>query len=57
MNVIIGCIPFAIIGVLFYDNIKSLFNLQSVIIGFIVGGILLLVVETLFRKRIIPQII
>ncbi len=57
MNVIIGCIPFAIIGVLFYDNIKSLFNLQSVIIGFIVGGILLLVVETLFRKRIILQII
>ncbi|EGT3687305.1 undecaprenyl-diphosphate phosphatase [Clostridioides difficile] len=51
MNVIIGCIPFAIIGVLFYDNIKSLFNLQSVIIGFIVGGILLLVVETLFRKK------
>ncbi|MCC0645314.1 MULTISPECIES: undecaprenyl-diphosphate phosphatase [unclassified Clostridioides] len=51
INVIVGCIPFGIVGVIFYDNIKALFNLQSVIIGFIVGGILLLVIETLFRKK------
>lgn len=51
INVIVGCIPFAIVGVIFYDNIKALFNLQSVIIGFIVGGILLLVIETIFRKK------
>ncbi|MDU4890433.1 MAG: undecaprenyl-diphosphate phosphatase [Clostridium sp.] len=50
INVIIGSIPAGIIGMLFYDNIKSLFEPSAVIVGFIVGGILLLIIEYMFSK-------
>lgn len=51
INVIIGSIPAGIVGVLFYSKIKGLFKPEAVIVGFIVGGILLVVIENLFRKR------
>lgn len=51
INVLIGCIPMGVVGVVFYKQIKSLFNLQSVIVGLLVGGFLLLIVENFFRKR------
>ena len=51
INVIIGSIPCGIVGVLFYSKIKSLFRPEAVIVGFIVGGILLIVIENMFRKR------
>lgn len=51
INVIIGSIPAAITGFLFYDKIKTLFTPVAVIYGFIVGGILLIVIENIFRKR------
>ena len=51
INVIVGSIPCGIIGVLFYSKIKSLFKPSAVIIGFIVGGILLIVIENKFRKK------
>lgn len=51
INVLVGCIPMGIIGVLFYKQIKSLFNPVAVVAGFIVGGILLIVVENMFRKN------
>lgn len=51
INVIVGSIPMMIIGLFFYSNIKSLFNPESVIVGFIVGGILLIIIENIFRKR------
>lgn len=51
INVLVGCIPMGIIGVLFYKQIKSLFNPIAVVAGFIVGGILLIVVENMFRKN------
>lgn len=51
INVIVGSIPMAIIGVLFYDKIKSLFRPEAVIIGFIAGGLLLLIVEGWFSKK------
>jgi len=51
INVIIGSIPCGITGVLFYSKIKSLFKPEAVIIGFIVGGILLIVIENMIRKR------
>lgn len=51
INVIIGSIPAGIVGVLFYSKIKSLFKPEAVIVGFIVGGILLIIIENLFRKR------
>jgi undecaprenyl-diphosphatase UppP len=51
INVLVGCIPMGIVGVLFYKQIKSLFNPIAVVAGFIVGGILLIVVENMFRKN------
>lgn len=51
INVIIGSIPAGIMGVLFYKKIKSLFRPEAVIVGFIVGGILLVVIENIFRKK------
>ena len=51
MNVIKGCIPMGIVGVIFYSKIKKLFAPYYVIIGFIVGGILLIVIENIFRKN------
>ena len=51
INVLIGSIPAGIMGVLFYSKIKSLFKPEAVIVGFIVGGILLIIIENLFRKR------
>lgn len=51
INIIISSIPIGIIGVLFYDRIKDLFRPEAVIIGFIIGGFLLLFIETFFRKK------
>ncbi|EJO5346342.1 undecaprenyl-diphosphate phosphatase [Clostridium botulinum] len=51
INVIVGSIPIGVIGVLFYHKIKALFRPEAVIIGFIVGGILLIVIENRFRKK------
>lgn len=51
INVILGSIPAMICGLTFYDSIKELFNIKAVGIAFIVGGILLLVIEGWFRKR------
>lgn len=51
INVIVASIPAGIVGVLFYHKIKSLFAPEFVIVGFIVGGILLLIIESYFRKR------
>ncbi|MGL5648427.1 MAG: undecaprenyl-diphosphate phosphatase [Clostridium sp.] len=51
INVIIGSIPAAFVGFALHDAIKGLFKPQSVIIGFIVGGILLLVIENIYRKK------
>lgn len=51
INVIIASIPAMIIGLLLHDAIKSLFKPSAVVVGFIVGGILLLVIENRFRNR------
>ncbi len=51
INVIVGSIPAAFVGFLLHDAIKGLFNPQSVIVGFIVGGILLLIIENIYRKK------
>lgn len=54
INVIVGSIPMGIIGLLFYKQIKSLFNIKAVCIGLIVGGILLIIIENKFglnRKK------
>ena len=51
INVIIASIPALIVGLTLYDDIKSLFKPSAVVVGFIVGGILLLVIENRFRNR------
>lgn len=51
INAIVGSIPIGITGLLFYHKIKALFRPEAVIIGFIVGGILLLIIENMFRKK------
>lgn len=51
INVIIGSLPAMVIGLLFYDKIKSLFNIKAVGIAFIVGGLLLLIIESWHRKN------
>ncbi|MBW9148160.1 undecaprenyl-diphosphate phosphatase [Clostridium sp. CM028] len=48
INVVAASIPMAIVGVTFYDKIKSKFIPEAVIVGFIVGGLLLLIVEKSF---------
>lgn len=51
INVIIASIPMGIAGVLFYDKIKSKFIPEAVIVGFIVGGLMLLLFEKKFANR------
>jgi undecaprenyl-diphosphatase len=51
INVISASIPVAIIGVVLYSKIKSKFVPEAVIIGFIVGGILLIILEKIYRKK------
>ncbi|MBU3102663.1 undecaprenyl-diphosphate phosphatase [Clostridium gasigenes] len=51
INVIIASIPAFIMGLLFHKAIKSLFKPSAVVVGFIVGGILLLVIENRFRNK------
>ena len=51
INVIIASIPAGIMGVLFYSKIKALFRPEAVIVGFIVGGLLLIIIENIFRKK------
>lgn len=52
INVIIASIPAMIVGLLLHDAIKSLFKPSAVVVGFIVGGILLLVIENMFRNKV-----
>lgn len=51
INVIIGCIPMGIVGIVFYKQIKMLFNPKMVVAGLIFGGILLIIIENKFRKN------
>ncbi|MGL5353604.1 MAG: undecaprenyl-diphosphate phosphatase [Clostridium sp.] len=52
INVIIASIPAMIIGLALHDKIKSLFKPSAVVVGFIVGGILLVIVENRFRNKV-----
>lgn len=51
INVIIASIPIGIVGMLLYHKIKSMFRPEAVLIGFIVGGMLLLIIEKNFRFK------
>lgn len=52
INVIVGTIPAVILGGIFHDKIKKLlFGPEPVVLAFLVGGILLIVIENKFRKN------
>ncbi|NLK94185.1 MAG: undecaprenyl-diphosphate phosphatase [Clostridiales bacterium] len=51
INVIAGSIPMMVVGLFFYSNIKKLFKPEAVIVGFIVGGLLLIIIENIFSKK------
>lgn len=51
INVIMASIPMAIVGVLFYDKIKAKFVPEAVIVGFIVGGVLLIILENIYKNK------
>ncbi|MEW9096749.1 MAG: undecaprenyl-diphosphate phosphatase [Clostridiaceae bacterium] len=51
INVIIASIPMGIVGLLFYDKIKLKFIPEAVIVGFIVGGVLLIILEKIYRNK------
>lgn len=51
INVIMASIPMAIVGVLFYDKIKAKFIPEAVIVGFIVGGVLLIILENIYKNK------
>ena len=51
INIIVGSIPALIVGLALHDKIKSLLTSLAVIIGFLVGGILLIIIENNFRRR------
>lgn len=51
INVILGSIPMLIVGLTCYSKIKSLFSAKYVVVGLIVGGLLLLIIENNFRKK------
>lgn len=51
INVIAASIPMGIAGALFYDKIKSKFIPEAVIVGFIVGGLLLIIIEKVYINK------
>lgn len=51
INVIAASIPMGIVGLLFYSKIKARFIPEAVIVGFIVGGLLLLIIEKRYRNK------
>lgn len=51
INVITASIPIAIGGLLFYSKIKENFSPETVIVGFIVGGFLLLLIENIYKNK------
>jgi len=52
VKIAIAFIPIGAIGFLFSSEIKALFNVKTVAIMFIVGGIIFLIVEYLHRGRV-----
>jgi len=51
IKVVIAFLPLAIVGFLFKDPIKAMFNVETVAVMFIVGGIVFLVIEYLHRGK------
>ena len=50
-KLILAFLPLAIVGFIFKDQIKTLFNVQTVAWMFIIGGIVFLVVEYFYKEK------
>ena len=50
MKLLVAFFPLAIVGFIFKDVIKSLFNVQTVAWMFIIGGIIFLIVEYFYKE-------
>lgn len=50
LHIILGMIPAVVLGLVFHDRIKSLFNPITVMYALVVGGVLLIVAE-LFKPK------
>jgi len=51
MKLFVAFLPLAIVGFIFKDVIKSLFNVQVVAWMFIIGGIIFLIVEYFYKEK------
>jgi len=51
MKLLVAFLPLAIVGFIFKDVIKSLFNVQTVAWMFIIGGIIFLIVEYFYEEK------
>jgi undecaprenyl-diphosphatase len=51
MKLLLAFLPLAIVGFIFKDQIKTLFNVETVAWMFIIGGIVFLVVEYFYREN------
>jgi undecaprenyl-diphosphatase len=51
MKLLLAFLPLAIVGFIFKDQIKTLFNVETVAWMFIIGGIVFLVVEYFYREK------
>ena len=51
IKLFVAFLPLAIVGFIFKDQIKSLFNVQTVAWMFIIGGIVFLVVEYFYQEK------
>jgi len=50
-KLILAFLPLAIVGFIFKDQIKTLFNVQTVAWMFIIGGVVFLVVEYFYKEK------
>ncbi len=50
-KLIVAFLPLAIVGFIFKDQIKTLFNVETVAWMFIIGGIVFLVVESFYEEK------
>jgi len=53
-KVVLAFIPIGAVGFLLHKQIKTMFNVETVAIMFIVGGIIFLIVEYLQRNKVYP---
>ena len=51
MKLFIAFLPLAIVGFIFKDQIKTLFNVETVAWMFIIGGVIFLIVEYFYKEK------